>query len=116
MPSALDHALNTPQTAIGKGTVGDPSRPAIRLLNRENRRMLNRAEKRQLVEEGWYTDGTNGTVNQFHPVDKHDYAAYLAYEDYRQGEATRQGHSYQRAPYRGRNMAPATSPTMRWSI
>lgn len=25
MPSALDHTLNSPQTAIGKGTVGEPT-------------------------------------------------------------------------------------------
>ena len=27
MPSGIDHAMNSPQTAIGKGTVGEPTPP-----------------------------------------------------------------------------------------
>ena len=92
---------NNPTMDPTKCYPDDPKRPAIRPLNREKRRMLNRAEKRQLVEMGWYTDGTNGTINQFHPVDKYDYAAYLSYEHYQEGVAQRKEQSYQRAPYTG---------------
>lgn len=80
---------------------GHPERPAIRPLNRERRRMFNRAEKQQLVEEGWYTDGSVGTRDQFLPVDWDDYARHRTWEDHRANVAQANGQSYQRAPYTG---------------
>ena len=79
----------------------DRGRPAIRPLNRERRRMFNRAEKQQLVEEGWYTDGSVGTRDQFLPVDSDDYARHRTWEDHRANVAQANGQSYQRAPYMG---------------
>lgn len=45
----------------------DPHKP-IRSLNKEVRRIKSGAEKRQLIAQGWYTDGSApGTPNQFVP-------------------------------------------------
>jgi len=37
-------------------------------LNKEVRRIRDEEEKSRLIAEGWYTDGTNGTKNQFVPT------------------------------------------------
>ena len=49
---------------VGGGYV-EPGQGA---LNKEVRRIRDEEEKRRLIAEGWYTDGTNGTKNQFVPT------------------------------------------------
>lgn len=52
---------------IGGGYAeADPRHPR-RALNQETRRIRDATERRWLVAQGWYTDGTHGTENQFRP-------------------------------------------------
>ena len=79
----------------------EPGRPAIRRLNRETRRMVNGEEKQKLVAAGWYTDDTNGTPDQFTPIDSSEYTRFQQREEAREATAKHDGRPFQRSSYMG---------------